>query len=65
MGLICERVLLVTASWSHWMGVSGVVRRDRVRWEMGSSMLVSVLFVVSGGGMMFTFGDKLGGRCMT
>ena len=40
------------------MGVACMVRHARVRWAMGSSMLVSVLFVVSGGGMMSTLGAK-------
>ena len=43
------------------MGVAGMVRRARVRWVMGSSVLVSVLFIVSGGGKMSTLGYELGG----
>ena len=40
------------------MGVAGVVRRARVRWVMGSSVLVSVILVVSGGGIMSTLGSE-------
>ena len=40
------------------MGVADVVRRDHVRWAMGSSVLVSMIFVVSGGVMMSTLGDE-------
>ena len=64
MGLIFERVLLATILWARWMGVAGMVRRARVRWVMGSSVLVSVLFVVYGGGKMSTLGYELGGVCM-
>ena len=42
-----------------------MVRRARVRWAMGSSVSVSLLFLVSGGGMMSTLGAELGGVFMT
>ena len=56
MGLICDRVLLATGSWASWVGVAGMVRRACVRWAVGLSVSVSVLFLVSGGGMMSTLG---------
>ena len=40
------------------MGVAGVVQRARVQWAMGLSVLIYVLFVVSGGGMMSTLGAE-------
>ena len=57
LGLIYDRVLLATGSWASWVGVAGVVRCARVRWAMGSSVSVSVLFLVSGG-MMSTLGSE-------
>ena len=65
LGLICKRVLLASGLWARLMGVAGMVRRARVRWVMGLSVLVSVLFVVSGTGKMSTLGYELGGVCMT
>ena len=47
------------------MGVVGVVQRTYVRCAIGLSVLVSVLFLVSGGGMMSTLGAELGRGCMT
>ena len=58
LGLIFYRVLLVTGSWASWVGVAGVIRRARVRWVMGSSVSVSVLFLISGGSMMSTLGAE-------
>ena len=40
------------------MGVAGVVQRAHGWWAMGLSVLVSVIFVVSGGGMMSTLGAE-------
>ena len=47
------------------MGVAGIVQLAHVWWEMGLSVLISVIFVVSSGGMMSTLGSELGGVCMT
>ena len=59
---MCYRFLLVTGSWSSWLGVADVVRRSHVRWAMGSSVSVvpvSVLFlVVSVAGIMSTLGAE-------
>ena len=40
------------------MGVAGFVRLARVWWAIGLSVLISVIFVVSGGGIMSTLGAE-------